>query len=54
LESDEFRRQSLDFARTWQGRGLACAHAEIEAADHFTALDRLFATESPLLDALLA
>ena len=53
-ESSEFRRQSLEFARGWQDRGLDCTHTEIAGTDHFTALDQLFATESPMLDALLA
>ena len=53
LESSEFRRQSRDFAEAWTARGLTCRQLELACADHFTALDRLFASESPLLDALL-
>jgi arylformamidase len=52
-ESSEFRRQSRDFAAAWQAKGLPCHDAELAGADHFTALDRLFADDSPLLDALV-
>ncbi len=52
-ESSEFRRQSRDFAAAWQKGGMPCHFAELAGADHFTALDRLFAQESPLLDALV-
>lgn len=52
-ESGEFRRQSRDFTAAWQNKGMPCHHAELADADHFTALDRLFADESPLLDALV-
>lgn len=52
-ESSEFRRQSRDFAAAWQRNGMPCHHAELAGADHFTALDRLFADESALLDALV-
>ena len=53
LESGEFRRQSRDFAAAWRGHGMPCHYAELSGADHFTALERLFARESPLLDAVL-
>ena len=52
-ESGEFRRQSLDFTAAWQKNGMPCHYVEMAGADHFTALDRLFAGESPLLDALV-
>lgn len=53
-ESSEFRRQSRDFARAWQAKGMPCQQTELAGADHFTALDRLFAHQSPMLDALVA
>ncbi len=53
LESDEFRRQSRDFVAAWRQHEAPCAYQELAGADHFTALDRLFAPESPLLDTLL-
>lgn len=53
LESDEFHRQSRDFVAAWRGHGMPCRLVELADADHFTALEQLFAPESPLLDALL-
>jgi arylformamidase len=53
LESDEFRRQSRDFVAAWHTFGMPCHYAELADVDHFTALDRLFARESPLLDDVL-
>ncbi len=53
-ESVEFRRQSRDFAARWRDRGITIDHAEIAGADHFTALDALFAAKGPFLDQLLA
>jgi arylformamidase len=53
LESSEFRRQSRDFLEAWRGHGVPTHYAEVADADHFTALDRLFAPKSPLLDAVL-
>jgi arylformamidase len=52
-ESAEFRRQSRDFAERWAGQGVPCRHEEIPGADHFTALDALFAAEGPLLGRLV-
>jgi arylformamidase len=51
-ESAEFRRQSQDFTAAWGRKGVPCQYAEIEGANHFTVLDRLFAADSPLLDGL--
>ncbi len=52
-ETAEFRRQSRELAASW-GRHLRhCAYEEIAGANHFTALDALFAETSPLLDRLL-
>jgi len=53
LESSEFRRQSSDLFTAWRQFGMACHYVELAGADHFTALDRLFARESPLLDETL-
>lgn len=53
-ESAEFRRQSRDFTRSWREKGADCRYLELEGANHFTALDRLFAPEGPLIDQLEA
>ncbi len=53
-ESAEFRRQSRDFVARWRAAGMAVGHAEIAGADHFTALDALFAADGPFLEQLLA
>lgn len=52
-ESAEFRRQSREFAERWAGQGVPCRHEEIAGANHFTALDALFAPEGPLLGRLV-
>lgn len=53
-ESAEFRRQSRSFKERWQVQGADCRYGEIAGANHFTALDALFETKSPLLERLLA
>jgi arylformamidase len=40
-ETDELRRQSLDFFELWEAGGLPGVHREVEGADHFTVLERL-------------
>jgi arylformamidase len=52
-ESSEFRRQSRELATCWGRQLRACSYEEIAGANHFTALDALFADSSPLLDRLL-
>ena len=51
-ESAEFCRQSRAFAARWADRGVALEHEEIAGANHFTALDALFAPDGPYLDRL--
>ena len=41
LETDELRRQSLDFFELWEAAGLPGGHHEVEGSDHFTVLERL-------------
>jgi arylformamidase len=53
-ESAEFRRQSLDFAARWRDRGMSIDPVEIAGANHFTALDALFAADGPHIAQLLA
>jgi arylformamidase len=53
-ESAEFRRQSLDFAACWRDRGMPIDPVEIAGANHFTALDALFAADGPHIAQLLA
>lgn len=40
-ESDEFRRQSSDFARAWAAAGATVSFSELDGHDHFTILGEL-------------
>jgi arylformamidase len=40
-ESEEFRRQSLDFTAKWRGRGARIEYVELSGLNHFTILDRM-------------
>lgn len=53
VETAEFRRQSRDYVLAWRSRGLAGERFEVEAADHFTALDALADPSSALHARLL-
>jgi arylformamidase len=51
LESDEFKRQSRDFAAAWQKAGNACTFIERDGKHHYSLGDDLDDPESPLLRA---
>jgi len=51
-ETDEFRRQSNDFAKDWNDRGGKCTHLECTERNHFTILNDLADGDSALVDAI--
>ena len=53
-ELPELRRQSIEYARAWTGRGLPGRLLPVDGADHFTILDALARPEGVLTRALLA
>ncbi len=52
-ESEEFRRQSLDFTDKWQGQGARIEYVELSGLNHFTILDRMGETGDPLTGVML-
>jgi arylformamidase len=53
-ESQEFRRQSLDFTETWRGRGASIKYLELAGLNHFTILDRMENPDNPLSGIILS
>jgi arylformamidase len=53
LESDEFRRQSEDFAAVWAKQRVNCRLIPCSAMNHFTILDHFADRRSPLGEAVL-
>jgi arylformamidase len=53
LETEEFRRQSCEFAWKWRARGLALEVVEIPRCQHFSIYDERADPESPLNRAVL-
>jgi len=51
-ETDEFRRQSIDFAENWNNRGGECTHMECDGSNHFTILNDLADPGSDLVQAI--
>ncbi|MDD9876196.1 MAG: alpha/beta hydrolase [Magnetovibrio sp.] len=51
-ETDEFRRQSRDFADAWNGRGGDCVYMERPDMNHFTILDDLADGDGGLFKAI--
>jgi arylformamidase len=47
-ESSEFRRQSREIAEAWRAGGTRAEYLEVEAANHFTVVDELARSGSPL------
>jgi len=54
LESDEFRRQSEEFARTWKEQRVDCQVIPCPAKNHFTIVDHFADRSSPLGQAIIA
>ncbi|MDX1489157.1 MAG: alpha/beta hydrolase [Acidiferrobacterales bacterium] len=54
LESDEFRRQSGDFANAWQERRVDCQVIPCPAKNHFTIVDHFADRDSALAQAVMA
>ena len=52
-ESDEFRRQSREFAERWRGHGAPIEHFEVPGANHFTVLSGITEPDNPILRAAL-
>jgi len=52
-ESEEFRRQSLDFTKKWRGRGVRIEYIELAGLNHFTILDRMEDPSAPFTKILL-
>jgi len=53
LESSEFIRQSRSLAAAWTGLGSTCAYVEMAGLNHFTAVDPLPGSETPLTRRIL-
>ncbi len=47
-ESDEFRRQSAEFAAAWRERGVPCELVELPGRNHFSILEDLASRDGPL------
>lgn len=52
-ESEEFRRQSLDFTEKWRGRGARIEYVEFAGLNHFTVLDQMKNPDNPLTGIIL-
>lgn len=52
-ESDEFRRQSVDFASAWASAGATVSCAELSGHDHFTILSALADPEFDITQGLI-
>ncbi len=50
LESDEYHRQSQEFAGAWRAQGVDVRALELPARNHFTVLDELCAPRGALLE----
>lgn len=52
-ESDEFHRQSSDFAAQWRKRGARTAYVELPGLNHFTVVDQMKHPDNPLTAIML-
>src|SRR3546814_19124037 len=52
-ESDEFRRQSREFAERWRGHGAPIEPLEVPGANHYTVLSGMTEPGHPILRAAL-
>jgi arylformamidase len=52
-ESEEFRRQSTDFAESWRQRRVRIEYVEMSGLNHFTVVDQLKDPANPLTEKML-
>ena len=52
-ESDEFHRQSYNFAQTWRERGAKTEYLDLPGQNHFTIVDQMKHRDNPLTTILL-
>jgi arylformamidase len=52
-ESDEFRRQSVDFFSQWGGREAGIEYFELPNLNHFTVIDQMKSPGNPLTETIL-
>jgi arylformamidase len=53
LETDEYRRQSKEFAKRWQDKGFTVERVRMPGLHHYSVVDQLVRPNSPLQTAVL-